>query len=273
VELPILGRLKAGVKFDFGTLADNVEQTDEFWDWWWEGQGATEEIIRPETISDNDPILVPTHQKCDVDLCSYGDLFDRFILDAQKLDRLPITDGTDRGEFHALLVRIVFQNSTKLTSRPQVIFSGGGYGSGKSYILNHLALSGALPVEVEHHVGVDVFKNLIPEYNLIKAVADGRASLTVQKECQALANRLFALLVQAGRSFIWDSSMSNEAETLARIRLCKAAGYAMTLIGVLTPQNVVYARRWNGRKIPAGFRTRSGCRNLMPAFAVPWRNI
>ena len=79
MELPILGRLKDGEKFDFDTLADNVEQTYEFWQWWWEEKSQDGIISRPEIILDNDVILTPTDEKCSADLIYRQEFFDKTL--------------------------------------------------------------------------------------------------------------------------------------------------------------------------------------------------
>ncbi|MGD1088176.1 MAG: zeta toxin family protein [Verrucomicrobiota bacterium] len=238
MELPILGKLKDGVKFEFCTLADNVEQTDEFWNWWWNEKAKPEELCRPETIADDDPILAETINKFAANLCSHRQFFDKHLFQMTEKGVFPIIDGLTRDSFRKVAMNIAANASVKLPGRPQIVFAGGGYGSGKTFLLNHLSTQNFLPLGIANLVGVDVFKPLIPEYNLIKAVADGRASLTVQKECQALASQLFKRLIEAGRSFVWDSSMSNKDETLKKINLAKNNQYELTMIAVLTPLKV-----------------------------------
>ena len=63
MNLPILAKLKDGEKFDFQTLANNVEQTEEYWEWWWAEKAKSDEISRPEIISEDDPILLPCPPK------------------------------------------------------------------------------------------------------------------------------------------------------------------------------------------------------------------
>jgi len=87
-------------------------------------------------------------------------------------------------------------------------------------------------------IGVDYFKLYLPEFSLIQRVADGRASMKVQKECQKLCVDLFPRLVNDSRSFIFDSSMSDVVETLSRIEMAKKQGYNLTMVGVLTPLSV-----------------------------------
>jgi predicted ABC-type ATPase len=253
VKLPILDRLKDGVKFDFSILAENAEQTDEFLTWWWAEKAKRGEISRPEVIDDADPILTETINKPSVDLACYPDFFDRTLSDAIKQGRLPSRDGCPRELFRDLLLRIVANSSARLEGRPQIVFAGGGYGSGKTTVLNMLAKSEKLPVGLPHLVGVDVFKPLVPEYNLIKAVADGRASGTVQKECYGMATDLFDLLTEHGRSFAWDSSMSNKVETMARIERAKEKGYELTMVAVFTPVQIALQRAMRRAEISRRF--------------------
>lgn len=256
MELPILGKLKDGEKFDFATLANNVEQTDEFWEWWWEHKYEPGKFSRPEIIADDESVLSPTIDKCTVDLVSHSDFFDMTLYRLTKHGVLPARKDVARDAFRAFAQRIVADNNTaQLSQRPQIVFAGGGYGSGKTTTLNFLAMSEALPagLGLAHHVGVDVFKPLIPEYNLIKAVADGRASLTVQKECQEMASELFESLIGQGRSFIWDSSMSNKDETLARVTIAEQSGYELTMVAVLAPMKIALNRAMHRAKLSRRF--------------------
>jgi len=238
MEIPILERLKAGEKFDFPTLAENVDQTQRFWDWWWQTKVRGEVIERPEIIADNDPILDLTISKPLVEFNRYPEFFHHFLQRAIKAGCLPASGKLPRAQFGEALKQHMMGSSVYLGTRPQLVFAGGGYGSGKTTILNFLAHEERLPVEMRHMVGVDVFKPLVPEYNLITAVGDGRASLTVQAECQQIASDLFEIFVESRRSFIWDSSMSDAAATEARIQQARDEGYELTMIAVLTPLEV-----------------------------------
>ena len=253
MELPILEKLKEQVKFDFETLASNVEQADEFWNWWWEEKFEQGKIGRPEIIVDDDSILTPTCHKSTVNLVSYSEFFDNPL--AQLLQRgvLPAGPSIARDNYRDLIVEFVANSKEILQDRPQIVFAGGGYGSGKTTILNYLASSKKLPVGMASQTGVDVFKQLIPEYQLIKGVADGRASLTVQQECQVLADRLFNRLIEEHRSFIWDSSMSNKEETLKRLKTATMSGYELTLIAVFTPLDQAVDQAMHRAKITRRF--------------------
>lgn len=253
MELPILSKLRDGVRFDFATLADNNDDTEAFWEEWWSGRDS-ETISRPEVIENDDPALTETAAKETVDLVAYRERFNEYLTKAIERNLLPAKNAVPRANFHQLLLRIVGSNSMASSGRPQIVFAGGGYGSGKTSILWKLAKEGRLPVGPGHMAGVDYFKLHVPEFSLIQSVADGRASGTVQKECKALADRLFPILIEDRRSFVWDSSMSNQAETIQRIRMADAAGYELTLVAVLTPLKLAIRqamqRARNTRRFP-----------------------
>lgn len=242
MRLPILDKLKDGEKFDFATLADNTEQTDEFLDWWWAEKAKLDVISWPEIISDDDPILTETHSKSVANLSSYREFFDRPLFPLTQSGVIPNKEKITRESFRRSTMRVVAGSSIMLQDRPQVIFTAGGYGSGKSTIVNELCKCGRLPVPMSCLVGADIFKQLIPEYHLIKAVGDGRANSVVQKECVNLSSEMYVNLIETRRSFVWDSSMASKEVALDRIMLAKKSGYETTMIAVLTPLNV--AIRW-----------------------------
>jgi hypothetical protein len=93
---------------------------------------------------------------------------------------------------------------------------------------------GSLPLGVAQIVGTDIFKLYLPEYGLIQAVADGRASVTVQKEAKSLSNTLFYRLIESRRSFVWDSSMTDKTESKKFIESARAQNYELQMVAVLT---------------------------------------
>jgi hypothetical protein len=162
MQLPILEKLKGGEKFDFETLADNVNQTEEYWNWWWtEKSGGGTEMRRPEVISDDDPILIKSIDNPTADFRNYTQFYDRFIIRLIQTGYLPSSSCT-RTAFREQVHQVMRGCSVKLTGQPHLIFTGGGYGSGKTVKLQMLADSGMLQVEMRHLVGVDNFKHFIP---------------------------------------------------------------------------------------------------------------
>lgn len=270
MELPILSKLRDGVRFDFNTLADCDESTDAYWEEWWD-KADPDAIGRPEIIEDGDPILLETIRKETVDLVAYHERFNKFLSKAIERNWLPAVNGLPRDEFHERLLRIVASNSRPSPERPQIIFAGGGYGSGKTTVLTELAKAERIPVGPGHLVGVDYFKLHVPEFSLIQSVGDGRASGTVQKECKALTDRLFPLLIENRRSFVWDSSMSNREESLQRIRTATGAGYELTLVAVLTPLKLAIRQAMQRAKLTRRFPNREALPESNGAFKAAFR--
>lgn len=202
-----------------------------------------EEYARPEVIEAGDPILTPTLRKLEVDLETHACRFQSFLQDALRLPSwatfLKSSEANSRSAYREHLISyLTARRGLASKERPQLVFVGGGYGSGKTTIIHHMAQSQALPVGPGFIVGADIVKLHIPEYGLIASVGDGRASATAQDECKVLAERIFQNLVTKRSSFIWDSSMSDLSVTKDRIEAASASGYELTLVGVLTPEKV-----------------------------------
>lgn len=280
MNLPICSNLKDGVKFDFDTLANSFDAVEEFWNWWWEKFRDTTTIIRPETIEDSEAILEPTENKQKVDLVAYSEFFHEFLIQAIESRRITAAPDLPRQFFGEQVSKIVGSNSIKLPGKPQIVFAGGGYGSGKTTTVSYMASCGQIPLKMQHMIGVDYFKFFVPEYNLIQTVADGRASLTVQSECKTLAANLCNQLVNQKRSFIWDSSMSDEIETIDRIKLAHANDYELSMIAIFTPIEIAIKQAMQRAKQSRRFphpealpRSHHGFRKAFLGYVPHFRNI
>ncbi|MDD5262942.1 MAG: zeta toxin family protein [Methylacidiphilales bacterium] len=230
---PVLEALKAGDKFPFPLLLSHTEDCLEFWEWWW-AQVSLDELTRPYLIQDDDPVLGSTLDTMFIDTLTYFDYFDKFLRSALKDRLLPQGDHIARNTYRDELVQLMSRRGVANTER-RIIFAGGGYGAGKSTTLSKFATGRNCPLSVRNIVGVDSFKLFLPEYEVVRRLGDGRASTIVQKEARMLANKLFERLVQMGRSFIWDSSMSDFEATMEHIQEAKARGYTLELVAVASP--------------------------------------
>lgn len=229
----IFDGLKAGERYPFDLLATHYEEVAEFWDWWW--QQADENVLtRPYTIADEDPALEATLGKTTVDTETHSAMFWDFLLRALSLGCLPRGSAVPRVAYRTALVRHLAERAPRLASRT-VVFVGGGYGAGKTTTLSMLAACGVLPFSVSALLGVDYCKLHLPEFERAKTVADGRASSITQEESRLISDDLFSLIIAEGRSFAWDSSMSNREESIRKIAAARAAGYRVQLIAVWTP--------------------------------------
>jgi predicted ABC-type ATPase len=241
----ILEALKKGECFSFGLLAAHYEDCAAYWHWWWENQAREDQLSRPHLIAADEPVLEPTDGALFADTLTYQIFFEKFLLAALKEGSLPRGDHLPREPYRDILVQLMASRGVNLGAQRIVVFAGGGYGAGKSTILAYMAKCGALPLSMASIVGVDVFKPYLPEYEMIRRIGDGRASSVVQNEAKALADRAFARMVQQGRSFIWDSSMSDSGATLTKIQEAKARGYELHMVGVASslPHAVTRAMR------------------------------
>jgi predicted ABC-type ATPase len=245
--------LKDGEKFDFSTLADNYEQTQEYWDWCWSEKSKPGRFQIPQVILDDDPILLPTNLKQTVNCSAHRRFFDSQLFLFTETGLIPAQDNLLRDSFRATLKEIRANASVKLAGQPRIVFTGGGYGSGKTSIVTQLARWKQLPISPENTVNADIFKQLIPEYNLVKAVGDARASATVHRESVILADELLRSQIEQKRSFIFDSSMAYKPETMERIEFAKKNGYFLTMIGVLTPWQNAFQFAMNRARISRRF--------------------
>jgi len=124
-----------------------------------------------------------------------------------------------------------------------------------------------LPLPQENIVGVDTFKLFIPEYEAIRRAGDGRASSVVQGEARKLSDGLFHQLIRMGRSFMWDSSMSDPAATCQKITAAKGQGYRLVFVGVACPIEAAVQRAMHRARLTRRFAHPSHLENSHRNFA------
>lgn len=192
-------------------------------------------LDRPYTVQDDDLVLRPTETHDFVDTVSHSAFFEQFLLDELERGSLPIGDHLCRTEYRAALIRLLAGHSNNLPEgRKKIIFAGGGYGAGKTTVLHTLACARKLEVPPSSILGTDIFKLFLPEFSRLKRVSDGRASTIVQKEAKLLSDQLFDVLLGKGRSFIWDSSMSDREATTNKILAAQGKGYHLEMVAVIS---------------------------------------
>lgn len=227
----ILEALQSGDRFPFPLLASHFEDCLAYWEWWW-SQADPQQLSRPQIISDDDEMLQPTISTLFVDTLTYYHCFDKFLRLYLKNNFILRGEQISRQAYQESLIEHLFlQQSIRLEDRV-IVFLGGGYGAGKTTIASFLANAEKLPLSLQQIVGVDSCKLFLPEFEAIRRLGDGRASSTVQEECRMLADRLYVKLLASGRSFIWDSSMSDITKTMEKIIAAKEKGYALELVAV-----------------------------------------
>lgn len=232
--------LLKGEKFRYSLLRSEFEQVQKFWKKWWEGRDLSI-INRPYTIADDDSILTPTVGKVTVDSLSDHETFWVFLKTALSKGHLPAGRDIPRDQYRSAIVTLFVDRLPKSNS-PVVYFVGGGYGAGKTSIMHKLADSGKLECPVKALVGVDACKMMIPEFERVKMISDGRASEITQEESRLIADELFAEALKQRRTFSWDSSMSNRDETLQKIQAARQRGHRIEMISVYTPPQTALER-------------------------------
>lgn len=239
---PIFERLTKGDLFPFSLLRTEREAVVQYWNWWWEQADRTK-LERPKTLVDSDPILTPTGDKTTVDTVTDDFFFSDPFRHALKVGELPRGHQVNRADFRQAIADMLTPRCEP-SENPTLVFTGGGYGAGKTNTLHWLAGEGKVPGGITPKAlqGVDYCKQLLPEFNHVKMVSDGRASEICQEESRLISDMLFGQLVSDRRTFGWDSSMSNKVNTMKKIDFALKAGYRLVLIAVLTQTEVAVKR-------------------------------
>lgn len=239
----ILDALKQGERFPYKLLRQEQDIIVEYWDWWWK-HGHQEGVVdRIYTLSDDEEILRPTADKDTIDTVTDDEFFPPPLANALQTPEFERGYKVCRKDYRNAIVDHCVEKCP-LLAQPLALFVGGGYGAGKTGTLQFLIDNGFLRLGFgrEALVGVDYFKQLLPEFNLLKAVRDGRASETCQQESRNISNQLFSRLVDDGRSFAWDSSMSDLQSTLRKVEFARSRNYQLVLIAILTQPEVARRR-------------------------------
>lgn len=214
-------------------LVNEYDSIRLYWEWWW-SQADLHKLTRPETVSDNDEWLEPTDSKQFVDTETYREYLSEFALKAQSMGALRRGPKIQRSGYREDLINYARKYATRTAVRT-VVMTGGGYGAGKTTVMDLMVRSGIPGIALGSVTGVDYFKAYLPEFSLLQLLADGRASSIVQAESRALASSTFGAIIADGCSFGWDSSMSNKSESMARIEAARAQGYRLKFVAVFAP--------------------------------------
>lgn len=232
--------LLKGKTFPLAFLANHQDEIDLFWKAWWKAVDRTQ-LSRPFTVSDEDAILIKTVDKPTVNTIAHAHWFTTYLGDALKKEELLTGYTLPRPQFREDIADHLFTKLEK-DDRREVVFVGGGYGSGKTVTMDVLTKREGIPLKGLQLTGVDVCKHFLPEFGILKGVRDGRASSVVQEEARQISEILFSRLVESGHSFGWDSSMSHREATLAKINATRDKGYRVTMVGVFTRLDVARVR-------------------------------
>jgi Zeta toxin len=233
VAYPIFEALKKGEKFPVSLLLNERDSVRLYWDWWWQ-QADMGKLTRPYSVLDDDPWLLPTVGKATIDTETHREYLSDFAIFLQDNGILRRGCSVPRPLYRTDLIGHLAKKATKSES-PTIVFTGGGYGAGKTTATDVIVRSRKLPIDMGSIMGVDYFKLYLTEFRLLQMLAEGRASTIVQEESRSMSNELFGLLIENRLSFGWDSSMSDPVETIPKLKSAKSLGYRTILVGVFAP--------------------------------------
>ncbi len=267
---PILQRLIKGDRFPYALLRAERDAVEGYRKWWWM-QADTASLDRPKTLVDEDPILIPTCEKKSVDTFSDDFMFSDPLRNLLERNILPRGESVNRASYHQALADHLTQFGVT-GEKPALIFTGGGYGAGKTSGLQFLVRAGKCPVNIPVSAlqGVDYCKQLLPEFSQVQRVADGRASEICQTESRTISDLLFCQLVSEGRTFGWDSSMSDKVATFKKIEFARKRGYRIVLLAVLTRLEIAIPRAMQRAKETRRF---APPKYLEPSHRAFWSNL
>ncbi len=228
-----------GGKFPYELLWRELDAISEFKSAWWESNGW--KLNRPMTVLDKDPALSTSIDLRFVDLEDKQCCFTDFLLKALHDGSLEGGRTLARDIHQENVANLLFSDIPESAERHMALL-GGGYGGGKTIAGVQLLERGSLPITRTGITGVDICKLFLPEMARLQKVFDGRASSVVQEEARFISEILFKKLIGSGKSFAWDSSLSNLESGLARFAAAREHGYKTTLIACYTPPQIAIER-------------------------------
>jgi hypothetical protein len=236
VTYPIFEALCKGERFPVSLLVNEFESVCMFWEWWWHNTPLNE-LSRPFTVAEGDEWLTETLSKEFIDTETYREFLSVFALHAQRESSVRRGHRIPREDYRSDLVSLWTSKGVQ-SDEPCVVLAGGGYGAGKTTVIDFLLRAGKLPISIGSLTGVDYFKAYLPEFSVLQMLGDGNASTIVQEEARLVANRTYQRMLAERRSFGWDSSLCNLSDSLARLDAAKKAGYRVVLVAVFAPLEV-----------------------------------
>jgi len=214
----------------------------------------------PVTLPDGHPLLEITKGKKTATLLEDHPLVVGGYLPAGQVSRK---------ELGRAIIRYFMEHGTQLTgkptplaqgTRPVVYATGGGGGAGKSTILKFLQERGDIDLTGAVLVNADDIKEMIPEFEEMKRLGDGRAAATVHEESSQLAKNLLDVLLDPNApqrfNFIYDATLGHPESSRKHFDRWKSVGYLIHFVGVtIDPKEAmiraVLRGKGSGRWVPS----------------------
>jgi predicted ABC-type ATPase len=263
--MSICAELLAGAQFPFDLLWNERDAISEFQAQWWARNGFS--LARPTPVKDDDPRLAETIDLRTIDLEDHKCSFSEFLLKALKEGYLEGGRTLSRDIHHENVANYLL-SCVPESSEKHLVLLGGGYGAGKSVTCFQLCKRGSLPIPSVAITGVDHCKFFLPEMARLQHVFDGRGSSVVQSEARAISEILFEKLLGSGKSFAWDSSLSDANAAMVRFKAAAEHGYKVTLVGCFVPVDVAVERAMKRAQASLRFPNPTHIRNSHKLFAA-----
>lgn len=158
-------------------------------------------------------------------------------------DAEPASPGTlrkvpysaERTEKHNEIIASFLKGKTPPEMRPHAVFTAGGPASGKSTMLEHNP--GLLPPEENTvHIDPDKIKDLLPEYQELRAAKDRYAASAVHQESGDIATRLMFEAMEQGFHVVIDGTGDSDPGSFTKqLQVARDRHYTVDVIYVNAP--------------------------------------
>lgn len=152
----------------------------------------------------------------------------------------------ERKMIHEIIIDKYLENkqSNVLFAVPQILFTSGCYGSGKSHVLHLLEKNNKIKLSEWTHVDPDIIRSYIPEYFEYLKQNPWTAGSKTNNEACYLAELIQLILLFNGKNIIMDGSMKDHVWYTIYIQWLKNkfVMYKTTILHVKTTWELILER-------------------------------
>lgn len=130
-------------------------------------------------------------------------------------------NSPERAALHKEIVAELLQQG-ETSENPQLIFTAGPFGAGKSTVINALTEAGLIDTQRFMKIDPDQIKEMIPEYGELKQLNRSQAATTVHPESGDLQGIAFFRALEMNKNMIVDGSLRHAdyfSEVINKIRI------------------------------------------------------
>lgn len=157
-----------------------------------------------------------------------------------------IAYSAERNELHDQIIAKLFAGKTPPPGQPHALFTAGGTASGKSTMLQH---NPELEPPEEHTIRIDsdTIKEMMPDYQTLRAAKDRYAASAVHAESGDIAARALLEAMDGGFHVVIDGTGNNEpGDFVAALNEPRKRGYTIDLIYANAPTDLAIS--WSIRR-------------------------